>query len=172
MDTTASSTLIAEVPPEDGTIATALADLDHKLAAWERAVADVHATLGESANRAAVAPEQVASEKAAAASSLPVEVEERAVSSVPLIPSVADVDFDAPLTAPVSGALAEEAANLAEAAAAEADATATRVAAQAAAAAEEDERLLASLDPKKAKAIRIRRRLSNNSRSVRELLAE
>lgn len=161
MDTTVSSTLIAAVPPEDEAIASTLAELDQQLDAWARAVEEVQAALGEAAS-------QVAADPAGAAAKSPPSAESKAT----VAPAGTEVTSERLASAVASDGLRTEPVASVEEVAAQTKQSAARADAAAKASAAEDERLLASLDPKKAKAIRIRRRLSNNSKSVHELLAE
>jgi hypothetical protein len=172
--------ILVEIPRDDGGIGEALADLQTRIAAWTQAIGQVHNSLTAAVTRAAEAPAPAeapkvvelppsnrpaaatAGKRPASAAPAPVSKTGEAAPSEPkLRPSKIKklIGSKGGTTNPADldrFAFKEE----------------TPPEPQQPATVDEDEALLASLDPKKAREIRIKRRLCNNKKSVRELLEE
>jgi len=190
-----------EVPPEDGALARALADADAKLTEWLAAVETTLHFVQSHADAGAEAPTslqaEVAEPSAEAVSEasppegsvagdvgaaeppdvLPVE-DETAVPETPAQVETASVEAPAGDEAVVPEAPADATETVAEAvaesaAAASADAVPPDQPDQASETEPlDDEQLLASLDEQTQAAVRVRRRLYGNGKSIRELIDE
>jgi hypothetical protein len=149
-DTTADLPVLPS-PPASEDIRRALADVDARLSAWVAAVAG------------AKPAEPQRAEAQPAASPSPQKVEPAAVQPLPVV-------AEAP--APVAEVIAAQVQAVEPPPApAEPEPTAPSPAARDATR-EEDEALMASLDPETAQAIKVMRRLSFEDKSVRQLLEE
>lgn len=180
MGTTDFNSRVTEVPADDGAIGAALADLDQKLTTWtsemdrmqvvlKRAVENVASSsvdtgLSPVAEASSVAPPGTASASTEADTSdtegpakvvklPPRNTEVKTEGATVVEPQAPLVQGTPPLATPEPEACAEPAV-----------AEEPKI--------DEDEALLATLDLKTARAIKIRRRLCNGSKSVRELLDE
>lgn len=167
-----------QVSAGDREITLALDALDEKLQAWLAAVADSQQVIADLCAQAGVAealPDQgqALPESDPAAAAEP----EAATSDAPELPEqgiqasaepTAEQDAAEDVATSGSGLLTRPARRrTTDTGAGDGDASAERQETS-----EDDEALLASLDPETAHMIRVKRRLMNNSRSVRELLAE
>ncbi len=176
------------LPPDDGSIQQALAELETRMTAWTAAMSDAQAVLRESARQHGIAmPAEAA---APAAPEKPVQPEPAAPAATapsepPVKPSVPQIRKDRAVMAVSSGPAkksgkprpATEEAPAAEEPALKPQPEARPAVAAPAppgseAALREDEALLASLDEETANAIRVMRRMDFGRRSVAELLKE
>ncbi len=193
MDRTTADINDIRIPGEGDAIATALVALDERLTAWATAMREACRQVADAAStrRPIVAEEPLATatlEAPAPAADMasgldpaqPVGVEPTAISSGTV---KLDAEPASPLEVSSQVASAEEQAAPKESPS-EADSTTSQTMlteqmsvaapepANVVSAAEQDEALLASLDPEAAKAIKVMRRLSPDRKSVKELLAE
>lgn len=146
----------AALPPDDGSLDQAVADLDSKLAAWSGAILRAQTALKDLATaRKDDAP--VASPEAPAPVTPSARIDSRPVTKRAPVPDVSTPPTPATVPAPAGPSPARV----------DAPAPAAPVPNPAPA---EDEALLASLDPETVRKIQVLRRLSNNKKSVRELL--
>jgi hypothetical protein len=166
MGTTGQDSLI-EIPRDDGGIGAALGDLERRIALWTSAITAVHTALvGHAAKppaQAEPAPRKIVQ--------LPASDRQATTASAPAAEKAPAEDatgytkrLKKHLSAPQNAAGDVERFAYQDGS--------PPVVEKSTKAQDDDEALLATLDPKKARAIRIKRRLSNNTKSVRELLDE
>jgi hypothetical protein len=176
------------VPSDGGAITTALASLDERLTAWGVAMREACRQLTDAASRRTPVAAQEPDAAAAPAAHAPAaEPSSRLEPPPPVVvqPTVVEINAEPKSPAAPSGRVETAGAQPAvmtpsqETASATTPATSTESASAAApepvkvlSAAEQDEALLATLDPETAKAIKVMRRLSPEHKSVKEWLAE
>jgi len=197
MDTTGKSSALAEIPADDGSIDRAIDELDARINAWIQAVADAQRVVTTLAQRPvpaeAAPPADLPPAKVAAPASV-------AAPAKPAAAASGKSEAAGAKEAKAQPAAATEKASAASGKAESKKSTGLRLGhlggkKQAeskgkkgirvfeeeetpvpiethTAEDDEDERLLSTLDPQIARKIRIKRRLCNNTKSVRELLAE
>lgn len=191
MDTTGKSSALAEIPADDGSIDRAIDELDVRINAWIQAVADAQRVVTTLAQR------PVPAEAAPPADPPPAKV---AAPAKPAASASGKTEAAGAKEAKAPPAAAAEKATPASGKAESKKSTGLRLGHLGGkkqseskgkkgirvfeeeetpvpiethtAEDDEDERLLSTLDPQIARKIRIKRRLCNNTKSVRELLAE
>lgn len=176
MDTTGPDISILEVPRDDGTIHRAIDDLEQKINAWVDAVADAQRIVEKLAQvelRSAVSPTASPADADPAPQAARPVAEATAPAASVAETSVKDdgkkkgLRLDHLTNKPPAKPSPKKGITVYEDVEVEVAAPKTPQDTT-----EEDEALLATLDPKLAKQIRIRRRLGNGKKSVRQLLDE
>jgi hypothetical protein len=167
---------ICQLTPDDGEIQQAFVELDEKLAEWTAAMLDAQSSLNQHATATVVEDftetaeveetayeEEVEStiveeppiERPAVAESIEIEADEASEEVVPSSNEPEEISNDIPEIRSAFGEKPRASDDV-----------------KSEPASEDEEKLLASLDPEAAKAIRIMRRLNPGKKSVKELLAE
>jgi hypothetical protein len=141
-----TTTELPALPPANEDIRLALAEVDARLSAWVAAMTAAHAALAERSCAQTVAAQPPVQQAPA-----PPKAETVPAERAPVTPVVSPEPQPEPEPEPETRQAPAPAADHSR---------------------EEDEALLASLDPETAKAIRVMRRLSFEKKSVRELLEE
>lgn len=161
------------LPPEDGAVARALGELEAKVSRWTAAVAQVHTALAQQVERLA-ATESTGQ----VAGSIPDEAAESSDEFNDLLQSAEGDGYQtqAFIEPSESVAVEEVGRDVAESAAASPEFSdrheSLAVEDQEEASVDEDEALLQTLDEKMADAIRVRYRLFNGRKSIRDLIDE
>ena len=180
-DTTAKNLAEPALPADDGAIEQALTELDVKLDRWAEALTEAGMMLADRATQLAhpadpppdVAPEDQASIPSDAPDHAEPDVATPEPEPEPVLePTDAQKDATASPAEPRPTSQHKGIVSYVDAVEPSPDQPAPARAPQAAGPDEDDEELLASLDPEVASAIRIRRRMSPVPKTVRELLAE
>jgi len=170
-----------DLAPDDGTIQEAFVILDEKLTRWTAAMQEAQTALSRHASTAVLEEDEV-EEPPYEEASIAVAVEEPpyeeasvavAVEEEPVVDEPIGCDLNENLQSSpsldaseqISDPVAKAGSAFGEKARASDDVKSVPVS-------NEDENLLASLDPETAKAIRVMRRLNPGKRSVKELLEE
>lgn len=177
MDTTALDKQLAALRADDERIAAQLASVDAKLTEWSDLVRQVQAALNAgmltpAAPSDVAPPPPPAAEQRATAPEASPAAPEPPPAEPEMPPEAPPVTADEPTAPPASEPLAVTPTEEAPAPATPAAAEPPPAQSAPPAAEEDDEQLLASLDPDLAKAIRVKRRLTGNRKSIRELLDE
>jgi hypothetical protein len=156
------------VPAEDAAVQLAFEQLDARLNAWLSAMQQLGTILRHREDQAAPAAEEHAVPPAPELARGNEFTAAEPIAEVPSVPAVSTTS-----ATPAQGLIAEPAVALGSVVSpVEPNASPPSAPATEKAAGEDEEALLATLDPETAKAIRVRRRLSTGRKSVRELLAE
>jgi hypothetical protein len=182
MDTTGYNAALIDVPTDDGSISRAMSELDAKITAWVNAVADAQRVIDGLSRLEKQAPASAAA-RATAASAAHVAVAAKETKAAKgakdsKAPSGGD-EQTKPVTGPNKSGLRvghltdnkpSRPAPVRKGILVYEEEAAAEPRKPAQESSEEDEALLATLDAQLARQIRIKRRLSNNTKSVRELL--
>ena len=193
MDTTEQNRAIALVPEDDGAIDNAINELDAKISAWVEAMRQASSALATVARAETAAPNRVEPESVPEVTTPQAEAtaevaDEPATKTVVALPGAKKKAVTPPVTqddsAKSSPGLGAKLRKLVGGAEEETVEQVPQVTSESKPVApvkaentqqdleDEDEALLAQLDPKVAKSIRIKRRLSRGKKSVRELINE
>jgi len=181
MSNLAAKTLPAAPPAEDAAIARSLGELESKLNAWIEAAESIQANWVAVAPTAEPAAAAVAASKPEPAARIDAPPESKSTAA-PVAPKPAETptagtksaepERKAGMFAAKSGDAAERPAKAAANESIQPAAAEPTRSAEAPSAVDPDAALLAELDPETAKRVRMLRRLSGGTRSVRELIDE
>lgn len=190
MDTTDFKAALVDVPADDGAIGQALDELDARITAWISAVSEAQSALAGLAQLEARGAELAAARAVAATAaelSATAPAAPAAEAETPALEAASPASASPPADSPAEAAAAAKKAGglrIGHLTEKKPPAPAVRkgimvyeeeapeLEKPAPAATDEDEALLAQLDPQLARQIRIKRRLCNNTKSVRQLLEE
>lgn len=160
---------LPELPASTEDIRQALAEVEARLSAWSAAMAAIHAEFAGTPGAAppAAEPPAIAAAEPPAPAPKPAEPEPATAAVAAAPAETTGLEEPSATMSPEEPAEPARQVKSARRAGREAPAPPPRPVIS-----EEDEALLASLDPETAKAIRVMRRLSDQQKSVRELLEE